>query len=132
MSDLWNGSMQAYRGTAVAGFPNFFMITGPNTGLGHNSMIFMIESQVNYVIECLRALRERGAAVVEVRREAQDRYNEELQREMDGTVWTAGHCHSWYLDDTGRNTTLWPSFSYSFRQQTRRFDADAYELEPAA
>jgi cation diffusion facilitator CzcD-associated flavoprotein CzcO len=132
LAEHWAHSMQGYKGTTVAGFPNLFFLTGPNTGLGHNSMIFMIESQVNYVIECLRTLRERGAAVVEVRRDAQDRYNDGLQRQMEGTVWTAGHCHSWYLDDTGRNTTLWPSFSYSFRQQTRSFDADAYELEDAA
>jgi cation diffusion facilitator CzcD-associated flavoprotein CzcO len=132
LAEHWSRSMQGYKGTTVVGFPNLFFLTGPNTGLGHNSMVFMIESQINYVIECLRTLRERGAAVVEVRPDALERYNDELQREMEGTVWTAGHCHSWYLDDTGRNTTLWPSFSYAFRQQTRRFDSEAYELEAAA
>jgi cation diffusion facilitator CzcD-associated flavoprotein CzcO len=128
LAEHWADSMQAYRGTTVAGFPNFLMMTGPNTGLGHNSMVFMIESQLNYALDCLRTLKERDASVFEVRRDAVRSYNDSLQSELEGTVWTAGHCQSWYLDDTGRNTTLWPSFSWSFRRQTREFDAEAYEL----
>jgi cation diffusion facilitator CzcD-associated flavoprotein CzcO len=128
LSEHWAESMQAYKGTTVVGFPNFVMMTGPNTGLGHNSMVFMIESQVNYVQDCLRVMRSRGARTFEVRPDAVERYNEHLQKQMEGTVWTAGHCNSWYLDDTGRNTTLWPSFSWSFRRVTREFDPDAYEL----
>ncbi|MEA2441603.1 MAG: hypothetical protein QOH76_3027 [Thermoleophilaceae bacterium] len=128
LAEHWARTMQAYKGTTVAGFPNFVMMTGPNTGLGHNSMVFMIESQLNYVMDALRVLRERGARTFEVRRDQVERYNDRLSREMEGTVWTAGHCQSWYLDDTGRNTTLWPSFSWSYRQRTRSFDADVYEL----
>ena len=120
--------MTAYKGTTVAGFPNLFFLLGPNTGLGHNSMVFMIESQINYVLGCLEELRRRGAAIAEVRDEVQRTYNEELQSQMEGTVWTASHCSSWYLDDSGRNATLWPSFSYAFRRRTRRFDAESYEL----
>ncbi len=120
--------MQAYKGTTVAGFPNFVVMTGPNTGLGHNSMVFMIESQLNYVLDCLRTLRERRSQTFEVRPEVVQRYNEELERQMEGTVWTAGQCESWYLDDTGRNTTLWPSFSYAYRRRTKQFDPEAYEL----
>jgi hypothetical protein len=71
---------------------------------------------------------QRGARTFEVREDVVDRYNAALDREMEGTVWTAGHCQSWYLDDTGRNTTLWPSFSWSYRRRMRRFDPDAYEL----
>ena len=132
LAEHWATSVQAYKGTTVPGFPNFVMMTGPNTGLGHNSMVFMIESQLNYVLDALRQMRERKARVFEVRPEAVRRYNDELQSELEGTVWTAGHCQSWYLDDTGRNTTLWPSFSFAFRQRTRRFDADSYEFERAA
>jgi cation diffusion facilitator CzcD-associated flavoprotein CzcO len=132
LAEHWDRSMQAYKGTTVPGFPNLVMMTGPNTGLGHNSMVFMIESQLAYVLDALRVLDERGAKVFEVRPEAVARYNEALQRELEGTVWTAGHCRSWYLDDTGRNTTLWPSFSYAFRRRTRRFDPGAYELRGAA
>jgi hypothetical protein len=128
LAEHWATSMRAYKGTVVPGFPNFVMMTGPNTGLGHNSMVFMIESQLNYVLDALRVLRERGARVFEVKPHAVEHYNDELQKDLEGTVWTAGHCQSSYLDDTGRNTTLWPRFSYTFRRRTQRFDSEAYEL----
>jgi cation diffusion facilitator CzcD-associated flavoprotein CzcO len=128
LAEHWGGSMQAYLGSAIAGFPNFFMLVGPNTGLGHNSIVFMIEAQVNYVAGALRAMRRRGADRLEVRSDVQDRFNEELQQAMKGTVWTAGRCQSWYLDDSGRNTTLWPGWTVGFHRRTRRFDADAYEM----
>jgi cation diffusion facilitator CzcD-associated flavoprotein CzcO len=131
MSDQWNGSMQAYRGTAVAGFPNFFMVTGPNTGLGHNSLVYMIEAQLDYLMDALRVLDQRGATRIEVRREAQDAYNVKLQSRMGRTVWNSGGCSSWYLDANGHNTTIWPDFTWRYRQQTRRFDAGAYELAAA-
>ena len=83
MSDVWDGSPQAYRGTAVAGFPNLFIITGPNTGLGHNSLVFMIEAQLDYLMDALRAMDARGATRVEVRRAAQEAYNAE-PAEPDG------------------------------------------------
>jgi cation diffusion facilitator CzcD-associated flavoprotein CzcO len=127
LSELWNGSPQAYRGTTVAGFPNLFTLIGPNTVLSHTSMVFMIESQVNYVIDCLRTMDADGLATVEVRPEAQDAYNRQLERQMEGTVWSSG-CMSWYLNAQGKNTTLWPGFTWRFRQQTRHFDAAAYDL----
>ena len=128
LAEHWSTSMQAYKGTTVAGFPNFVMMTGPNTGLGHNSMVFMIESQLNYVLGALRSLDEHRARTFEIRPERVASYNDRLDRRMRGTVWTAGQCQSWYLDDTGRNTTLWPSFSWSYRRQTRHFDEQAYEI----
>jgi cation diffusion facilitator CzcD-associated flavoprotein CzcO len=128
LAEHWATSMSAYKGTFVPGFPNFVMMTGPNTGLGHNSMVFMIESQLNYVMGALRVMREQGARTLEVRDEVVKEYGDRLEKEMEGTVWTAGHCASWYLDDTGRNTTLWPSFSYKFRRNTKEFDADSYEV----
>jgi cation diffusion facilitator CzcD-associated flavoprotein CzcO len=131
LAEHWESSMRAYRGTTVAGFPNLVFMTGPNTGLGHNSMIFMIESQLEYVLDCLRTLRERGARTFDVKPDAVDAYNDFIDRRMEGTVWTAGQCQSWYLDDTGRNTTLWPSYSWTYRRQMRRFDAQAYELRGA-
>lgn len=132
LAEAWKPSMQAYLGSFVAGFPNLFIMTGPNTGLGHNSMIYMIESQLDYLIDCLRVMDERGADLVEVRTDVQDAYNEELQRALEGTVWTAGNCKSWYLDDTGRNTTLWPGPTFRFRERTRRFDPGDYRLERRA
>jgi cation diffusion facilitator CzcD-associated flavoprotein CzcO len=128
MSDVWNGSPQAYRGTAVAGFPNLFIITGPNTGLGHNSLVYMIEAQLDYLIDALRVIDERGATRVEVRRAVQEAYNDDLQSRMGRTVWNSGGCSSWYIDANGKNTTIWPDFTWRFRRQTRRFDATAYEL----
>ena len=103
-----------------------FYMLGPNTGLGHNSVIYMIESQLNYIIDCIKTLDQRGLRTAEVRAEVQDRYNDELQAAMKGTVWTAGRCMSWYLDKSGRNTTLWPTWTFRFRQRTRHFDPDSY------
>jgi cation diffusion facilitator CzcD-associated flavoprotein CzcO len=127
LREAWSESMRAHLGTATAGFPNFFMLLGPNTGLGHNSMIYMIESQVAYIVDALREMEERGATTVEVRPEAESSYNERIDAQMEGTVWNTG-CTSWYLDDTGRNPTLWPDWTWRFRQRTSRFDPSAYEL----
>jgi cation diffusion facilitator CzcD-associated flavoprotein CzcO len=132
MAEHFAGSPQAYKGTTVAGFPNLFLLTGPNTGLGHNSIVYMLESQFNYVLDALRVMRERGAGRVEVRPEAQERFNANLQRAMQGTVWTTGGCASWYIDRNGLNTTLWPGWTWDFRRRTRRFDPDAYVFGPAA
>ena len=122
--------MEAHLGSTVAGFPNLFIVPGPNTGLGHNSMVFMIESQIAYVLDCLRVMGERGIGAVDVRPEVQAASNREVQRNMQGTVWLSG-CASWYLDASGRNTTLWPGFTYPFRRRTRRFDPAEYRLRPA-
>jgi cation diffusion facilitator CzcD-associated flavoprotein CzcO len=121
--------MQAYKGTTVKGFPNLFILTGPNTGLGHTSVVFMMESQLAYVLDCLRHMDLTGSLSVEVRPEAQERFNLALQKTLAETVWNSGGCQSWYLDSNGRNTTLWPGFTFEFRRLTRRFDPDAYELE---
>ena len=131
LSETWNGSPAAYKGAAVAGYPNLFFLIGPNTGLGHNSIVFMIESQVNYVADAIRTMRRGGAATVEVRPAAQAAYNAEIDSKTEGTVWTDGGCASWYIDRTGRNSTIWPTFTWPFRQQTREFDEGAYALTAA-
>jgi cation diffusion facilitator CzcD-associated flavoprotein CzcO len=135
LSDVWQarGSMEAYLGTTVAGFPNLFLLVGPNTGLGHTSMVFMIESQVAYVIEALAHLDTTAATTLAVRPEAQDSYNQSLQSRLAATVWNRGGCRSWYLDANGRNTTLWPGSTWTFRRRTRRFDPWAYvtDVSPA-
>jgi len=127
---------QAYLGTTVPGYPNFFLLAGPNTGIGHTSLVVMIEAQIGYVIGALRAMKARSAATVEVRQQPFEAYNAELQSKMQRTVWNTGGCASWYLDAEGRNTTLWPDFTWRFRQRTRRFDAEHYEfgspVKPAA
>lgn len=124
---LFENGKEAYKGCAAAGFPNYFMITGPNTGLGHNSMIYMIESGVAYVLDAIRTIRARGLHSVEVTAQAQRSYNDDLQRRLKGTVWSSG-CRSWYLDKDGRNYTLWPGFTFSYRRITRRFDSENYSI----
>ncbi len=128
LGDAWRSGMSAYLGTTIAGFPNAFMITGPNTGLGHSSMVYMIESQIAYIMDALRTMDRLGVDAIDVRPEVQDAYNEELQRRLARTVWSSGGCKSWYLDASGRNTTLWPSFTFRFRARTRRFDPTDYVL----
>jgi cation diffusion facilitator CzcD-associated flavoprotein CzcO len=127
LAEAAGDSPQAYLGTAMPGFPNVFKIIGPNTGLGHSSMVFMIESQLAYVMDAIRVMDERGLATVEVRPEAVKAFNDEIQAMMPGTVWATG-CASWYLDAQGNNTTLWPDFTFRFRKRTRHFDANSYEL----
>ena len=101
--------MAAYKGTTVPGFPNLFMLVGPNTGQGHTSMVFIIESQVAYLRDAIRTMRaQAGTPRASRGRDATTRWNDDLQRRMKRTVWTTGGCSSWYLDEHGRNTTLWP------------------------
>ena len=123
--------VQAYLGTTMANMPNFFKLIGPNTGLGHNSMVFMIESQLRYVTDALRVIDQQQIATFEVRPEAIAAYNAEIQAKLPGTVWMSG-CKSWYLDADGRNTTIWPDFTWRFRRLTRRFDTSAYALRRGA
>ncbi|UUZ47988.1 hypothetical protein LP420_33905 [Massilia sp. B-10] len=115
----------------VAGFPNYFLITGPNTGLGHNSMIYMIESGVRYVVDAIRTIREQNLHSVDVKDEVQRDYNANLRKRLQGTIWSTG-CKSWYLDKEGRNYTLWPGFTFTYRHQTRRFDIGNYKVVSAA
>jgi cation diffusion facilitator CzcD-associated flavoprotein CzcO len=128
LAETWNGSMQAYKGTTVAGYPNLFFLVGPNTGLGHTSIVFMIESQIAYVLDALRTLRERGAHSLEVREDIQADYNAELDRMTEDTVWVRGGCTSYYIDRNGHNSALWPTYTWPFRRRLRHFDASAYTL----
>jgi cation diffusion facilitator CzcD-associated flavoprotein CzcO len=129
---LWREQgLEAYLGTTIAGFPNLFILVGPNTGLGHNSIVYMIESQVHYVLEAMKAMEARKARFVDVRPKAQAEFNHDIQQQLDGAVWSSG-CASWYLDASGKNRTLWPGFTFRFRQATDEFKADDYELAAAA
>jgi hypothetical protein len=107
------------------------MITGPNTGLGHNSMIYRIESGVNYVVKAIEFIRRERLHAVDVLPEAQREFNARLQRRFTGTAWASG-CKSWYLSSNGRNSTLWPGFTWQYRRITRRFDHASYRLAGAA
>jgi cation diffusion facilitator CzcD-associated flavoprotein CzcO len=130
LAQAWNGDMRALRGTTIAGFPNMCMVIGPNTGLGHNSMIYMIESQLNYIVDYLATLDRTGAAALDTRPGAQQGWCDDVERRMASTVWTTGGCVSWYLNAAGRNPTLWPGSTLGFRRATRQLDPAEYELIP--
>jgi cation diffusion facilitator CzcD-associated flavoprotein CzcO len=116
LADAWSPTMTAYASTTIAGFPNLFVIPGPNSGLGHTSLIYMIESQIAHMMGVLRHMRSASISAIEPRPEAQRRFVAHVDERMRGTVWTAGGCRSWYLDATGRNSTLWPDFTFRFRR----------------
>ena len=131
LSEVWGASPTAHLGTTVTGFPNFFLLMGPNTGLAHTSVILMIEAQIAHVLNALTWMRRNRLAAVEPRPEAQAAFVEEVDRAAEGTVWTTGGCDSWYLDATGRSGALWPRSVGAFRRRVSAFDPDEYILHPA-
>jgi len=128
LSEVWAGSPRAHLGTTVAGFPNFFMLMGPNTGLGHSSVVLMMEAQIEHTLAALWHMWGRGANAIEPRAEAQSAFVAEVDRRMGGTIWTEGGCASWYMDSTGRNAALWPDFTWRFRRRAARLNPEEYAL----
>jgi cation diffusion facilitator CzcD-associated flavoprotein CzcO len=128
LANAWRDGMHAYLGITVPGFPNLFLLSGPNTGLGHNSVIFMFEAQIGYVLDCIRTMRRAGVRTLEVRTGAERDYDAALQRRLRRTVWATG-CKSWYLDSHGRNVTLWPGFTVDYWRRLRRVDWRAYRRQ---
>jgi cation diffusion facilitator CzcD-associated flavoprotein CzcO len=120
---------QTYLGTVLPGFPGYFQLTGANTGLGHTSMIHVIESQLAFIVDAIRKIEAAGGGPCMVRPDVAAAYNLRLQRKLPGTVWGSG-CSSWYLDSQGRNLTLWPGFTFRFRQRTRRFRPRDFIIPP--
>lgn len=131
LADSWSAGPKAYKGTLTSGFPNLFLLGGPNTGLGHNSVVYMLEAQITYVLAALNTLQQTGMHSLEVKADVELSYNTKLQARLERTVWQQGGCESWYRDPvSGRNATLWPGFSWRFRAITRHFDVEAYHLNP--
>jgi cation diffusion facilitator CzcD-associated flavoprotein CzcO len=128
LAEVWSEKPEAYLGSSVAGFPNLFLLYGPNTNLGHTSIIYMLESQYRYLLNALRTMRERRLTSLEVRPEVQDTYNRDIQDRLAGTVWNAGRCASWYLDASGRNPIMWSDFTFRFRRLASRFDPSNHRL----
>jgi hypothetical protein len=126
MAERWSGNPTAYLGTTVAGYPNCYLIHGPNIGLGHTSVIHMFESQANYIAAAVSYARANGLAGIEPTQAAQAAFTAEVDEQSDGTVWTAGGCDSWYLNDSGRNANLWPGTTFDYRRRTLRFDPAAH------
>lgn len=128
LNDAWRNGAEAYLGTTVSGFPNFFLIVGPNVGLGHTSMIIMIEAQVHYIMEALTKMKAVNARYINLKKDELRSFNTELQDKLAKTVWQSGGCHSWYQDRNGKNVTLWPGFTFSFVKRTKQFEPDKYEI----
>ena len=129
LHEVWRERMSAFWGITVNNFPNFFMLLGPNTGLGHNSVVLMIEAQVRYVMSCLKIMKRRKRNVMEVRAEAQEQFVRNVHERLKGTVWQSGGCKSWYQDQrTGENTTLWPGSVLEYVRKTRHAARADYRL----
>jgi cation diffusion facilitator CzcD-associated flavoprotein CzcO len=128
LGDAWRGSPRAYLGATVAGFPNLFLLVGPNSAGGYNSIVFTTEAHVNYALAGLREMRRRGAKVVDVRPDVYEQWSRETDRTLRGSVWNQGGCTSWYLDPNGRNGVWWPGFTWRLWQKTRRFNPGDYNL----
>jgi cation diffusion facilitator CzcD-associated flavoprotein CzcO len=128
LAQAWTPSMKAHRGTMVAGFPNLFLLLGPNTGLGHTSVVLMVESQLRHIRQVLDHADRAGIDAVEPTEEAQRRWTEFVDHRMRGTVWVSGGCASWYLDATGHNSTIWPGYATGFRLRLRRFHRREFTL----
>jgi cation diffusion facilitator CzcD-associated flavoprotein CzcO len=132
LAEHWDGTLTALRGTTVAGFPNLFFVLGPNTGLGHTSVVLMAEAQAGYIRDALEHMERAGVAAIEPRPEAQDAWNAQIQRKSRGTVWLNGGCHSWYIDRNGKNSTLWPDHTFRFFAAMKRFEPSEYRVLPAS
>jgi cation diffusion facilitator CzcD-associated flavoprotein CzcO len=131
LADAWAGSPRAFLGTSVTGFPNLFLLFGPNTGLGHSSVMLICETQISHVLNAILFMRRKGTKAVEPKAEAQDAFTSSIDRQMQGTVWTSG-CASWYLDATGRNSTLWPGSVGAYRRRALKFRPQDYVLAPVS
>jgi cation diffusion facilitator CzcD-associated flavoprotein CzcO len=131
INEIWRGRPRFHRATTIAGFPNFFNLCSAGTGSGHGSMIWKAESQTAYVLDALRIMRERSLSSFEVCPDAQDRYMRWVVEDLDNTVWARGGCRSWYLDDSGWPSLMWPRTMWGFRRMLRHFDTEHYLLRPA-
>lgn len=126
LSDVWRPYPRAYLGTSVPGFPNLFVLAGPNTGTGHTSALFMLEAQMRYVMGCIGAVDRQGMRSIEVREQAEAQYTSMIHREMTRTVWHWGGCRSWYQNSSGKVVALFPGFSFSFYWMTRRVEHEQH------
>lgn len=128
VQEKWREYPRAYLGTTLPGFPNFFVVTGPNTGIGHTSAIFVIEAQMEYIRRAIAAVQSRQARAIEVNADAENDYTAMIHREMKHTVWQAGGCRSWYQSKSGHVTAMFPGFSFTFRQMAKAFKAQHHQF----
>lgn len=129
LSEVWSGSPQSYLGTTVNGFPNLFLLHGPNVGLGHSSVIYMLEVQADHIVTVIKKANSLKAKRVQPSLSAQKSYTEWLDQQSKNTVWNAGGCKSWYLDSTGRNSNIWPSFTFHYRYLANKTKTSGYDFK---
>ena len=127
LGDVWREEIRSYYGIAVNGFPNFHMLLGPNTALGHNSVIIMIEAQVRYIMSCLDQMDANNLRAIDVKPQAEAAFFDDIQSRLVDTIWQAGGCRSWYQDERGRNVAIWPGFTFDYARKTRRASLALYE-----
>ncbi|UVE95627.1 NAD(P)/FAD-dependent oxidoreductase [Dietzia sp. B32] len=128
LAQHWDGSPRAHNGITVAGFPNMFLLYGPNTNLGHSSIVYMLESQADHVLRLLDLAGSAGRRTIEVRPEVQESYAARMDRQLAHTVWNQGGCSSWYIDSSGRNSLQWPTFTFRYREQVRTVEPEDFVL----
>ncbi|HDJ7843163.1 TPA: flavin-containing monooxygenase [Acinetobacter baumannii] len=128
LKQAWKNGAETYYGIMTKNFPNLFQLVGPNTVLGHNSIIFMIESQVNYILQLIDLVEKSGQHAIEIKPEVQDSFNERIQTQLQGTVWQAGGCSSWYQAADGKNFSLWPTYTWKYWLDTRKVNPKDYLL----
>ncbi|MCH4247426.1 MAG: NAD(P)/FAD-dependent oxidoreductase [Acinetobacter populi] len=126
----WKDNAESYYGILTKGFPNLFQLVGPNTGLGHNSIIFMIEAQVEYILKVLNIMQKQGADSIEIKADVQDHFNQKVQKDLSHTVWNSG-CNSWYTNAEGKNFSLWPGYTWKYWLETQSPDKNAFILRKA-
>ena len=127
LKQTWKQGAEAYLGLTVHGFPNLFMLYGPNTNLGHSSIVYMLESQFNYVLDALKKLQQNGLRYLNVKQDIQTLFNGDIQQRMKKTMWAQG-CSSWYVTAEGKNTNNWPGFTFDYRERTRKLNLHDYDL----
>lgn len=127
LNEAWASGSEAYKGITVSGFPNLFMLYGPNTNLAHNSIVYMLESQVRYVLSCINTLRTKPGSAMDVKPDRLRDFSATIQQKLQHSVWESG-CQSWYLDKNGKNTVNWPGFTFTYRRATRQVDPEDYEF----
>ena len=129
LAERWAKHREAYLGTTVAGYPNYFMLVGPNTATGHTSILLYAEAQIEYVLQCLRHVERSGARSLEVREERQHAFGEAIRQKLQGTVWLLGGCNSWYLNERGGTSVLWPGTTWEFEAGLKQLNPSDYELD---
>jgi len=129
MDEIWQGSPEAYRGTTITDFPNFFLVLGPNLAIGHNSAFIIIEAQLDYVMGALTEMRDKNLSRLEVNSQAQKLYNKKVQKDLQTTVWNTGGCSSYYIDENGKNSIGFPWSTLKLRKMLAKFDSQAYQVK---